>query len=293
MSHPNKSSAASAHTAKLRKMTKDYGMAGGVSQYETSPQSRLKAEGPEDAVGFGADSSKVSARSDKPARRSAAANPLATYAKGGKVKHRAEGGGIDSPFSSRKKRREAAEEVPIEIPQPQGGGPKGNGFDDSDKRSTGGVIARARGGRAKGATHVNVIIAPQGQPQGAGLGDAMNPQLAALAAGKPPMAPPAPPPMAGPPPGAAPPMMPPQGGPPMPMRAKGGRVKGEMETPDHNGLDEDKRDLIADTLREEGLIRRARGGGITMTAGAANGVGRLEKMGITARHRGSMTPKDI
>lgn len=262
MVHPNKSSASSAHTAKLRKMTAHYGSASGPENNITSPQSRLKGEGPEDAVSFGADSSKASARSDKPARRSVAANPIATYARGGKVKTRAGGGtipGMDAITQANKNQADAA------------------------GKSTGGVIARSAGGRtkSKGATTVNVIIAPQGGAEGVGAGGlGIHPQLAAAIA-KPPMAgPPAAPPQ------GAPPMMPPQGGPPMPMRAKGGRVA-KLDA------DEDTRDLVADTLREEGLIRRARGGGIHMTAGAATGIGRLEKMGIKVRHRGSMAPKEV
>jgi hypothetical protein len=74
--------------------------------------------------------------------------------------------------------------------------------------------SRAKGGRVKkGATNVNVIIAPQGapsSPSAAGVG---------LAPPKPPMPPP--PPMAGPPPGAG---MPPPGPPGMPMRSNGGRA---------------------------------------------------------------------
>lgn len=243
MAHPNKSSAAAGHTAKLRRMTKNYGAASGPENNIMSPQAKMKAEGPEESVNFGADSAKASARSDKPARRSAPANPIATYA-------------------------------------------------------TGGAVARARGGRTKGATTVNVIIPPQGGQPDSGLGSSMSPQLAGLLP-KPPMAPP----MAGPPPGA-PPMMPPpgSGGPPpggMPMRAKGGRVKGELggegkfEYADDGDGDGSMGSIISDALKEEGLIRKARGGGVHMTAGAVTGIGRLEKMGITARHRGSMKPQDV
>lgn len=251
MAHPHKSEAASSKTAKLRAMTAHYGSASGPANNIKAPQEMLKGEGPEADVGFGADSSAATARSDRPARRTSAANPLATYARGGKVK---------------------GEELCA-------GG---------EARSTGGVIARARGGRAKhgkGSTHVNVIVAPQGAggPPGAG---GPSPQLAALA-GHPPMPPMMPPPGAGGPPPGGPPMMPPPGGPP-PMRARGGKVMG-----DHPDAAQDK-DLIEKTLREEGLIRKAKGGGITMKAGAATGIGRLEKMGHNPPlHRGSMAPKEI
>jgi hypothetical protein len=84
-------------------------------------------------------------------------------------------------------------------------------------KSRGGRLDRkyARGGRAKGHTHVNVVVAPQGgkEPVPVPVGGGM---------GAPPMAPPPRPPMAPPmggPPGAG---GPPGGG--MPMRAKGGRV---------------------------------------------------------------------
>lgn len=232
MAHPLKADASSAHNAKMRKMTKDYGSASGAQNNIASPQSKYKVEGAEENVGFGADSSKASARSDRPARRTTAANPIATYATGGAVK----------------------------------------------AKSAGGVIARARGGRTKGATHVNVIVAPQTAP----TPNTPPPDLAKLAA----QAAPPPPPM-GPPPGGPPPM-PPQGGPPMPMRAKGGRIS-KMD--DEDGGLSDK--LINDVLSEEGMRKRAKGGGVHMTAGAATGIGRLEKMGIGARSRGSMKPKDV
>lgn len=271
MAHPHRAEVKGLHNAKLRAMTRHYGAASGPANNIVTPGERLKNENvgqPEADVGFGADAAMAFPRSDRPARRSVAANPVPTYARGGKVKHRDDGGAVDAK--------------PV--------GPTGRERISSDGKvsgfSEGGVIQRARGGRAKGATHVNVIVAPQGQ--GAGAIQTPPPALAALAAGA------SPPPMpAGPPP--APPMAPPGAGgpPPMPMRAKGGRIKGEIDTPTHDDLDEDKRDLISKTLEEEGLIRKARGGGIHMTAGAATGIGRLEKMGIKARHRGSMEPKEI
>ena len=254
MAHPLKSEAADAHSSKLRAMTSHYGLGSGPANNISSPQERLKGEGGEHHVGFGADSDNAtSKRGDRAAKRTTSANPIATYARGGKVKgeERCEGG---------------------------------------PAKADGGVISRAKGGRAKhkGSTHVNVIVAPQGAggpPPMAGP----NPQLAALAAGAhppmsgPPPGPPMPPPGAGP--GGPPGMLP--GGPPMPMRARGGMVMG-----DHPDAKQDK-ELIQKTLREEGLVRKAKGGGIHMTAGAVTGEGRLEKMGITARHRGSMKPQEV
>jgi hypothetical protein len=267
MAHPLKSEAASSHTSKLRNMTAHYGSASGPANNIKSPQSLLKGEGPEANVGFGADSSAISAkRGDRPARKSIAANPLATYARGGKVKHRDDGGSVSAIEAANKSQSEAAP-------------------------------GRARGGRThgkgKGATHVNVMIAPQGGGAPGGAPPAVPPQLAAALAGAhppmggPPPGPPPGPPM--PPPGAgAPPGMPPGGPPPMMPRARGGKVMG-----DHPDASQDK-DLIQKTLREEGLIRKAKGGGVHMTAGAVTGKGRLEKMHMGSKtHRGSMEPKEV
>lgn len=146
----------------------------------------------------------------------------------------------------------------------------------------GGAVARATGGRTKkgkGATNVNVIIAPQG-----GGDKPPMPMPPPALAGPPPGAPPMPPkppmgagPMGGMPPGAAGlPMAPgaPGGMPPglVPPRKRGGRV--------HEDAAQDKA-LIEKTLKDEGLVReRAAGGRMPhMTAGAASGDGRLEKIG--------------
>ena len=299
MAHPHKSEAANTHNAKLRHMTTHYGLASGPADNITAPSERLKGEAGEAHVGFGANSDAATSRSDRPARRSAAANPVATYARGGKVKHHEEehcAGGMARKHGGRTKHHADGGKVPLPKPRPEGKEPDvgdlytKEGADKlSNQRAQGGVIARARGGRAhgkhKGSTHVNVIVAPQGQA-GAPPMAGPPPQLAGLMP-KPPMAPP---PMAGPPPGG-PPMMPPPGPggpPPMPMRARGGKVMG-----DHPDAAQDK-ELIEKTLREEGLIRKARGGGITMHAGAVTGIGRLEKMGKhPPLHKGSMTPKEI
>jgi hypothetical protein len=274
MAHPHKKEVSDSHNAKLRSMTTHYGLASGPANNITTPGERLKGESGEAHVGFGADSAAATSRSDRPARRAVAANPVATYARGGKVKHRDDGGGVEiKPVGPTGKERIG----------PDG---KVSGF------GSGGVIRRARGGRTKhhgkGATHVNVVVAPQGGAPG-GMPPAPPPQLAGLVP-KPPMGAP---PMAGPPPGG-PPMMPPPGaggppgGPPPMMRAKGGSV----HTP-HGDEAEDKA-LINKTLKEEGLIRRAKGGGVHMTAGAITGEGRLEKMGIKIpSHRGSMSPKEV
>ena len=324
MAHPHKSEAASAHTAKMRNLTEDYGSASGPANNITSPQERLKGEAGETHVGFGADSANASAkRGDRPARRAVAANPVATYARGGKVKHRDDGGAIDADKQSSTQSQQQSQASGMNgvagrkvldeynTPRAKGGRTKHreDGGDvsaiekanreqnESAPRSTGGVIARARGGRMhhgkKGSTHVNVIVAPQGGAGGPPPGAGPSPQRAALAAGAhPPMGGPPmmPPPGAGGPPGG-PPMMPPGGPggpPPMMPRARGGKVMG-----DHPDASQDK-ELIEKTLREEGLVRKAKGGGITMHAGAVTGIGRLEKMGKhPPLHKGSMKPEEI
>src|SRR6202035_5322841 len=96
MAHPNKKEVSDSHNSKLRSMTTNYGLASGPANNITSPQARLKGESGEAHVGFGADSAAATSRSDRPARRTTAANPIATYAKGGKVKHRASGGKASS-----------------------------------------------------------------------------------------------------------------------------------------------------------------------------------------------------
>lgn len=242
MAHPLKHDASSAHNAKLRRMTRHYGSASGPSNNRLAAVESLKDEGPEDNVGFGADYAAATARSDKPARRAVAANPIATYKKGGKI-------------------------APVEI------------------------ASRARGGRlkgkgkGKGSTHVNVIVAPQGQPPGGGM--PANPQLAALAASagpKPPMGPP----MA-PPPGAGAPPMGPGGPPPMMPRKRGGRANHPDEAQD--------KQLIHRVLRQEGLEReRAQGGMVDISSvksGADSGPGRLEKAALHRRHKSGMKPQAI
>ena len=271
MAHPQKADAAAGHTAKLRRMTEDYGSAAGPSENIPAESNRLKQEGPEDEIGFGADASAPKARGDRASRRTTAANPVSTYRRGGKVKHhgkkRADGGDVSA-------------------------------IEEANKNQS--IASRARGGRMKGkGTHVNVIVAPQGTggpgampppviPVGA------PPPAAAMPPPRPPMMPPGGP-MAGP---AGLPMAPgaPGGMPPglMPPRAKGGRVK-------HADEKEDKA-LIMKTLRDEGLtradheVKRARGGKIKsihdMTAGAASGEGRLEKIELQ-EHAGRKAPQTV
>ena len=262
MAHPMKKEGIEGHNAKLRRMTMDYGSASGPKNNRLAPTNKAKSEGPEDAVGFGADSSASKARGDKPARRSTAANPVSTYAKGGRVKHRDSGGDVSA-------------------------------IEEANKNQA--LASRARGGRTqhkgKGATHVNVIVAPQGGHPG--MGGMMPPGLPAGA--NPDMPPPMPPPGAGAPPMMPPgapmvppgrpgmPMMPPGGMPPgmMPPRKRGGRVS-------HSDEAEDKA-LVKQMVKGTALKHRADGGRIKqphMTAGAATGEGRLEKIGKKAHDAG-------
>lgn len=248
--HPNKSQASEGHNAKLRRMTRHYGAAD-PKMNKLAHVNMQKAEGPEDAVGFGADDGAATARGDRPARKAMTANPLATYKKGGSVKKRADGGSVSAIEQANK-----------------------------DQAAS----SRARGGRlkGKGSTHVNVII---GGPQGSG---ATPPPVIPLAGppGGPPGMPPGPPP--GPPPaplmGPPGPMPPPGGRPPggippgamaglppgLPMRARGGKVAHSDEVQD--------KALIKKELKSEGLTR-ARGGMVKvgLDAGSVSGEGRLEK----------------
>src|ERR1700720_1655417 len=92
MAHPMRDSAREGHNSKLRALTRDYGSASGPKDNILAETNMHKAEGPEEAVGFGANASAPRARGDRPARRTAAANPLATLATGGGVIARAKGG---------------------------------------------------------------------------------------------------------------------------------------------------------------------------------------------------------
>lgn len=273
MAHPAKKEVSDSHNAKIQRMTRHYGDASGPKNNIKAPGEFLKNPGPEESVGFGADYSAASARSDRPARKSMAANPIPTYRRGGAVKH------VDGMKS----------------------GPNAGGASKHAKQGvTPTGAGRARGGRlnskGKGHTHVNVIVAPQGGNQ-----PPMTPppNLAALAGGAhPPMPAPAPtaPPMGGPPMAVG---APPPGGPPMPMRKRGGKITGkpsdmkviaselaEHERKEHHrarGGNVSQKDPTSHTMSEEGLIQKARGGGIHMTAGADSGVGRLQKMGLSPK----------
>ena len=269
MAHPMLKDARSGHTDKLRKMTEDYGAAGGPSMNKAAPVNRPKGDiGDDEEIGFGVEGGAAKPRADRASRRPSIANPVATYKRGGAVR-KADGGDVSSIEAAN---RDQAMSKPAD---------------------------RARGGRTKHGkgTHVNVIVAPQGGGAGAGAGAPppvlpMPPPMAGGPPGMPPGMPPKPLMGAAPPPGL--PMAPgaPGGMPPgiMPPRARGGRV--------HADEAQDK-DLIQRTLKNEGLIRsdkeepvgvgRAKGGRINsihdMTAGSLSGEGRLQKAELQSKHR--------
>jgi hypothetical protein len=91
MAHPQLKLSRDGHGEKLRRMTGEYGNASGPANNILAETNRGKANGPEGHVGFGADASAARARSDRPARKTSAANPVSTYAVGGFVA-RAHGG---------------------------------------------------------------------------------------------------------------------------------------------------------------------------------------------------------
>lgn len=285
MAHPNRKEASEGHDAKLRRMTMDYGAASGPANNKLAPPNRLKAEGGEEAVGFGADSSNAKARGDRSKRRATPTVAVATYAKGGRVKKYDTGGDVSS-------------------------------IEEANRNQA--MAARAKGGRIKhkAGTHVNVIVAPQGSASG---NTPIPTPMTHPAAAMPPAMPPAPPPGAGMPPnpmmaGARPPMpMAPGAMPPgmMPPRKRGGRV-------DHDDASEDKtliRKMVkgsalkasggrVGTLADQGLVDskkpvkfgvegRARGGKIHMTAGADSGPGRLEKTEARRKNARSEHPQAV
>ena len=92
MSHPMSGSVEKMKSDKLHRMTRDYGSADPASNI-SGPTNRMKQEGPEDDVGFGAEFKRAQRlRADRSSRKNTTmANPIATYANGGAV-NRARGG---------------------------------------------------------------------------------------------------------------------------------------------------------------------------------------------------------
>lgn len=271
MAHPMRKGAEDGHNAKLKRMTQDYGSASGPENNLLTPSNRLKGEGPEDAIGFGADTGpEPKARGDRASRRPAIANPMATYAKGGAV-NRARGG---------RAKKGGATNVNVII-APQGAG--------------------------AGATPPPVMPPPALPPGGPPMMKPPMgpPPMGAGPPGPPPGGPGAGLPMAPGAPGGIPPgLIPPRarGGSVkhadeaedrklidkvlhkdklLPKRARGGGVG-----------DEDTEDRIGNSMREQGLKPSATGSHVEqmpkrhMTAGAVTGIGRLEKIGEKPKSAG-------
>lgn len=237
------------HNDKLRRMTRDYGAAD-KSMFKVARGELVN--GPQDDPGYGAipDDAVSNDRGDRP-RRTSAANPIATYKRGGRVRDR-----------EKAEARASGGEVP------------GRAFG-------GGVISRARGGRsrAKGATHVNVIIQ---QPSG-NTPVVPPPVIPPVGVGGPPpaMKPPGAPPGVGGPPMGGMPMPPPPGLPPpgmIPPRKRGGRIE------KHEDAAQDAAEIRS--MVKPSALKRASGGSIKMTAGSESGPGRLEKTAARARRKG-------
>ena len=164
------------------------------------------------------------------------------------------------------------------------------------------VDNRAHGGRmgdhkkGKGGNHVNIMIAPQHGQQ------PMAPPVSAMP--MPPPMPKAPMPPPGAPPGGMPPgagmppggpggaMMPPPGAMPpgmMPPRKQGGRVMKKSHPDEAQDMSLIKRTVKEQALKPHGSMRAAGG---RMTAGAATGEGRLEKIAMQKRS-GHMKSQEV
>lgn len=244
MAHPNKAEGVRGHNDKLKRYTRDYGDADPAMK-KLAPVNKLKQEGPEEDVGFGADSSAPKARGDRPARKTSAANPVSTYNRGGGVREKAAGGSVIARARGGRTRKPTTNVTIVVAPQqPQ----------------------------------------QQSQtppPLNPALASALASGPGALPPGAPPSPPAGPPPGlagAGPmglPPGARPPGAMPPGL--MPGRKRGGKVE-------HSDEREDKA-LVKQLVKPSALKGRARGGIVHMTAGSESGPGRLEKTAARARRK--------
>jgi hypothetical protein len=97
MAHPHRKEAADGHNAKLKRMTEDYGLASGPANNLSAPPNALKPEGDEKPIGFGTDSTAPRGRFDRAGRNSPVATPVSTLKHGGHAKHkrRAAGGKVE------------------------------------------------------------------------------------------------------------------------------------------------------------------------------------------------------
>lgn len=262
----------SSATKKFKALTQDYGAAN-KSQSKGAPGTL--DNGPQKDYGYGTEGEgeASSARSDRP-RRTSAANPIATYKRGGRVHERekaaarAEGGAAPMPVvKSETKTPPMEADTSANTPAILKG--------KQARALGGGVIARARGGSVKKApTTINIVVSP---PQQAGANPALPP--GGVGSAPPPMPKP---PMGGPGPGAGGPQMPlppgaaPPGLPPAAMAAMGRKRGGRV----HDDAKEDAAQ-IRSMVKPSAL--RAKGGAVGLTAGAATGEGRLEKASSYAR----------
>ena len=75
--HPHKKETEGSHSAKLRRMTSNYGLADKKSNQNAKVE-QFKSEGPEDSIGFGADDSRPNAHAARRVRKPAGGNGFAT-----------------------------------------------------------------------------------------------------------------------------------------------------------------------------------------------------------------------
>jgi len=251
MAHPHRKEASEGHNAKLKRMTEDYGGAD-PSANIANPQTRAggKEEGPEPAIGFGADSNVPRGRADRAGRKQGVSNPVATLKSGGAAK-RAHGGRT-------KHGKKGGTHVNVLVaPQGGGGAPMA--------RPVAAVPPMLPGAPPPGAGM------PPKPPMGAGPMPPGGPMGGPMPGG-PPMAPGAP---GGIPPGLIPP------------RKRGGPVHSDEKQDKgliHKILKEEGLERSDKPVKV-----RAHGGHIKhhMDAGAGSGEGRLEKIGKTAKAAGA------
>jgi hypothetical protein len=247
MAHPHGKEARDGASAKLHRLTRNYGAAS--KDNVPGESNRLKMNGPEADIGFGADVSNPRVRNDRIARRPMKSNPP-KHRDGGSVLARAKGGRAG-------KGKGHTHVNVIVAPQAGGGG----------------------GGPPPMPPAGGPPMPPPRPPMGAGAPPGMPPGMPPPGAMPPAMPPGMPPP--GLPPGA----MPPPGGMPpgLPVRKRGGRVHGDAK--EDRGLI--KKVLKEEGLKPaDHAHHRANGGvlpgGKHQHFGGHSGMGRLEKMGKKA-----------